>query len=79
VGNCVIASGIMSYGGPFDSFYRKHLLNKWIEKIKAHNILISDNVNLINVVGNKVLIENWKAIYKLPDDDLSIENGIILD
>ena len=40
---------------------------------KAHNILIPDNVNLIIVVGNKVLIENLKSIYKLPDDDLSIK------
>jgi len=34
---------------------------------------------LISVVGNKVIIEKWKGIYKLPDDDLSIENGIMLE
>lgn len=48
-------------------------------KVKDLNLLVSPNVNLINVVGNKVMIENWKAVYKLPDDDLSIENGIILE
>lgn len=41
-------------------------------------ISVTDDVSLINVVGNKVDIQGWKSLYSLPDDDLSIENGIIL-
>jgi len=79
IGNCIIAAGMISYGGPFDSIYRRKLQDYWISKIKEYEIPIIDNVSLINVTGEKVVIENWKAIYKLPDDDLSIENAIILN
>jgi len=41
-------------------------------------ISVTDDVSLINVVGNKVDIQGWKSLYSLPYDDLSIENGIIL-
>jgi len=50
----------------------------WIPKIKEYNIPLSESVNLINVVGNRVEFEKWKGQYNLPDDDLSKENAIIL-
>eukprot|EP00801_Mesodinium_rubrum_P000083 Mrub_00083.p1 GENE.Mrub_00083~~Mrub_00083.p1 ORF type:complete len:1986 (+),score=436.27 Mrub_00083:724-5958(+) len=79
IGNCVLAAAMMSYGGPFDSIYRKYLMDIWVEKIRQYEFPISKSVSLINVVGNKVKIESWKALYGLPNDDLSIENGIILE
>lgn len=80
VGNCIIAAGIMSYGWPFDSTQRKKLLEVWIQNIDNNfKFPISHKVNLIKVIGNKVRIENWKALFNLPNDDLSIENAIILD
>jgi len=80
IGNCMIAAGMMSYGGPFDSTYRRKLLDVWVESIQNNfKFLISENVNLIKVIGNKVRIENWKALFNLPNDDFSIENAIILD
>lgn len=76
----MIAAGMMSYGGPFDSTYRRKLLDVWVESIQNNfKFLISENVNLIQVIGNKVRIENWKALFNLPNDDFSIENAIILD
>jgi len=42
------------------------------------HIPLKPDANLINVVGNKVMIETWKGLYSLPDDDLSIENALIL-
>ena len=80
VGNCIIAAGMMSYGWPFDSTQRKKLLEVWIQNIDNNfKFPISHKVNLIKVIGNKVRIENWKALFNLPNDDLSIENAIILD
>jgi len=52
----------MSYGGPFDSIYRQDLYKQWITKINEMNIPLKSDVNLINVVGNKVLIETWKGL-----------------
>ena len=37
-----------------------------------------DSPSLRSIIGNKVEIENWKALYKLPDDEFSIENTIIM-
>ena len=52
----------------------------WIQNIDNNfKFHISHKVNLIKVIGNKVRIENWKALFNLPNDDLSIENAIILD
>jgi len=30
------------------------------------------------VLGEKIRIQQWKSLYKLPDDSLSIENAIIM-
>lgn len=80
IGNCMIAAGMMSYGGPFDSTYKRKLLDVWVESLQNNfKFLISENVNLIVVIGNQVRIENWKALFNLPNDDFSIENAIILD
>jgi len=78
IGNCTISAGAMSYCGPFDSVYRKKIVEIWIAKIVEEGIRVTDDVSLINVVGNKIDIQGWKSLYSLPDDDLSIENGIIL-
>ena len=52
----------------------------WIQNIDNNfKFPISHKVNLIKVIGNKARIENWKALFNLPNDDLSIENAIILD
>ena len=32
-GDCIIASGMISYAGPFTSGYRKALENAWIKKL----------------------------------------------
>jgi len=53
---------MMSYGGPFDSIYRKQLLNQWKTEINNLKIPLSKDVGLIPVVGNKVTIETWKGL-----------------
>jgi len=40
---------------------------------------MDDNASLINTVGEETKIREWQALYELPDDNLSIENGIIID
>jgi len=78
IGNSLVAAGMMSYGGAFYTKYRLAMTDIWIPKIKEYNIPLSEPVNLINVVGNRVEFEKWKGQYNLPDDDLSKENAIIL-
>jgi len=77
-GNCIIAAGMMSYGGPFDNSYRQNLLSSWKKSLEDVRLASTKDVSLINVVGNKILIETWKGLFQLPDDNLSIENAIVL-
>lgn len=51
----------------------------WVKIVTENKIPFIKNSSLISVAGNKVKIENWKALYNLPNDDFSIENGIIMD
>lgn len=47
--------------------------------MQENHIPMTDDVSLIGIAGKKVVIEGWKGLYGLPDDDLSIENAIILE
>jgi len=54
-------------------------LTEWEHIVASNSIPYTKHSSLISVAGNKVKIENWKACYNLPNDDFSIENGIIMD
>jgi len=46
--------------------------------VKSFNIKSNDNINLKDVLGVDVKIQQW-LIDKLPNDAFSIDNAIILD
>jgi len=60
-GDCVIASGMLSYAGPFETTFRHKLTQEWIRNLQSLNIRISDSPSLKHIAGNEVEIENWKA------------------
>ena len=76
-GDCLIAAGLVAYSGTFVSKYRELLENKWKVKLNQVGIIISRDVSLLNVMENKLLTREWNMC-KLPNDKLSIENGIIM-
>jgi len=41
--------------------------------------MLDDNACLTNTVGEPTTIREWQAMYELPEDALSVENGIIID
>jgi len=77
IGNCLLASGVLAYSSPFDTTYRSRIFKTWITKIESH-FKLNEVPSLKTIIGNKVEIENWKALYKLPDDEFSVENTIIM-
>lgn len=77
VGDCLVASGMVSYAGPFSAAYREALEQLWRDNLTRLNVKISPNVTMRQVIGNDVQIKTW-AVNGLPSDNLSVENGIIM-
>lgn len=77
VGDCLIASGMVSYAGPFTAQYRLELEEEWRENIKRLGVKMTPMVTMRGVLGDDVTIRQW-SVAGLPNDNLSIENGIIM-
>ena len=78
VGDILICSGIIAYLGVFTQFYRDDCIKNWIEMIKSLNIKANTVISLNATLGNQVKIRQW-LIDKLPQDEFSIDNAIILE
>jgi len=77
VGDCLIAAAMIAYSGAFTSDYRYMLTEQWRLKLDVEKIKRSPNVSLREVLEDKLQTRKWN-IYNLPNDNLSIENGIIM-
>ena len=77
VGNVFIAAACVAYYGAFPSNYRQELVKKWTEESVAHNIPISENTNIIQVLSHPFMIRQWNTD-GLPRDDFSTENAILV-
>ena len=76
-GDSLVASGAMSYGGPFTSVYREELEALWRASIVEQGIKLTENITMSKTLGNDVTIRQW-GLAGLPSDKLSVENGIIM-
>jgi dynein heavy chain len=76
-GDCLLASGLLSYGGPFISNYRESLEELWRNKIKEVGVKITPGITMKQLLGNPIEIRSW-SVSGLPGDNLSVENGIIM-
>ena len=77
VGDVLLASGFLSYCGPFNQEFRGQLLDGWKKELKNRKIPVSDNMNLIDMLTDSVTIAEWN-LQGLPNDELSVQNGIIV-
>jgi dynein heavy chain len=77
VGDCLVAAGMVSYAGPFTAQYRLELEEEWRNNIKRLHLKHTPNISMKQVLGDDVTIRIW-SVAGLPNDNLSIENGIIL-
>ena len=72
-----MAAGKVAYAGPFTSEYRTKLEDDWRDRIAEFSIVHTPSVTMKDVLGDDVTIREWN-IDGLPNDDLSVENGIIM-
>ncbi|XP_039566951.1 dynein heavy chain 5, axonemal-like [Passer montanus] len=77
VGNVLLATGFLSYSGPFNQEYRNLLLQLWKKEMDNSKIPYSKNLNLTGMLVDNATVGEWN-IQGLPNDDLSIQNGIIV-
>ena len=78
VGDILVCSGIIAYLGVFVQVYRTECIRNWIDMIKTFNIKSNNEISLNAILGNPVKIRQW-LIEKLPQDQFSIDNAIILE
>jgi len=79
LGDIFISSGIVAYLGAFTKSFRGEIIKKWNELIDNANIRINTNTESIlqKTLSDKMEIESLK-IHKLPNDNFSIDNAIIV-
>lgn len=59
VGNVFISCGCISYYGAFTGVYREQMVTAWLNECKKRKIPISEDYNIIKVMGNPVVIREW--------------------
>ncbi|XP_061778474.1 dynein axonemal heavy chain 5-like [Nerophis ophidion] len=77
VGDVLLASGFLSYAGPFNQEYRSILLEMWKKELEDKLIPFSPDVNVIGLLVDNATVSEWN-LQGLPSDDLSTQNGIVV-
>ncbi|KAI8792083.1 dynein heavy chain 5, axonemal [Biomphalaria glabrata] len=77
VGDVLLATGFLSYTGPFNQEFRNLMLRNWKKEMQAVKIPFSDDLNIISMLVLNTTISEWN-LQGLPNDELSIQNGLIV-
>ena len=77
VGDVLLASAFCVYSGFFDHRKRTNLMQFWGDQLEDSGIAVKENIELTEYLSKGSERLTWKA-NGLPDDSLSVENGIIL-
>lgn len=77
IGDVLLSSAFLSYCGPFSYEFRKRIIyQRWRDDIVAKNINISENFTVAGLLADELTISRWN-LEGLPDDELSVQNGIL--
>lgn len=58
VGDVLLATGFLSYLGPFNQNFRNLLLSRWEKEMTANKIPFSENLNLINMLTDAATVSS---------------------
>ena len=76
-GDVLIAAGVIAYLGAFTKTYRLECIEDWTRWTQGLLIPCSELFSLKKVLGDPIKIRTWN-IAGLPNDDFSINNGIMV-
>jgi dynein heavy chain len=68
---------LRSYCGPYTSKFRTRLEDEWRKQIDSLGIKVLPGITMKRILEDPVTSQLWNAA-SLPNDDLSIENGIVM-
>ena len=77
VGDVLLASGFLSYCGPFNQEFRSQLMDTWKKELSSRKIPFSAKLNILDMLTDSTTIGEWN-LQGLPNDELSLQNGIIV-
>ncbi len=77
IGDVLIATGFLSYCGPFNQEFRNLIMKNWRNECNKRKIPLSDDLNVVSMLVHNTVISEWN-LEGLPNDELSIQNGLIV-
>ncbi|GAB1610879.1 dynein axonemal heavy chain 5 [Argonauta hians] len=76
VGNVLMATGFLSYTGPYNQEFRNKLLWSWQQEMTRAKIPFTPRLDIIGMLVDVNTITEWN-LQGLPNDELSTQNGLI--
>ena len=77
VGDVLLATGFLSYSGPFNQEFRVVLQDAWRKELTSRKIPFTTNLNVTEMLTDSITVGEWN-LQGLPNDELSVQNGIIV-
>lgn len=77
VGDVLLATGFLSYCGPYNQEFRANLVKTWMGVLKDYEIPYTRNLNITNMMVDSATVSEW-MLQGLPNDELSVQNALIV-
>ncbi|KAG5316099.1 DYH5 protein, partial [Acromyrmex insinuator] len=77
VGDVLLATGFLSYCGPYNQQYRASLVTAWMNILTNKSIPFTKNLNITNMLVDTATTSEW-TLQGLPNDELSVQNALIV-
>eukprot|EP00439_Symbiodinium_sp_Y106_P074245 s170_g14.t1 len=76
-GDCLISAAFMSYAGPFGATYRDELVGgEWMTSVKEKEVPVTSSYTFASFLAKPTEVR--ENLQKLPADDFSTENGVLV-
>ncbi|XP_075145766.1 dynein axonemal heavy chain 1 [Haematobia irritans] len=76
VGDVLLATGFLSYCGPYNQEFRSNLIRTWMGILKQKAIPFTTGLNIISMLVDSSTVSEWN-LQGLPNDELSVQNALI--